>query len=67
LIASSEAFHEGVVGIVAGRLSEKYHKPSVVLAIKPEQGTAVGSLRGPEYFNVIDMLYDARDLLERFG
>lgn len=66
-IAISEEFHEGVVWIVAGRLSEKHYKPSVVLSIKLEEWVAVWSLRWPEYFNVIDMLYDLRDLLERFG
>jgi single-stranded-DNA-specific exonuclease len=40
-IAMSEEFHEGIVGIVAGRLSEKYYKPSVVLSIKQEEGIAV--------------------------
>jgi single-stranded-DNA-specific exonuclease len=37
LIATNESFHEGIVGIVAGRLTEKYTKPSMVLKINQEK------------------------------
>jgi single-stranded-DNA-specific exonuclease len=56
LIAADSIFHEGIVGIVAGRLTEKYTKPSAVFKIDEERQTAVASLRGPEYFNVIQMI-----------
>lgn len=47
LIASADSgeFHEGIIGIVAGKLTEKYHKPSLVLSLNHETGYAVGSLR----------------------
>ncbi len=67
VIAASDEFHEGIIGIVAGRLTEKFHKPSVVLSIDQEKWVAVASLRWPDYFSVIDMLYDAAPLLERYG
>jgi single-stranded-DNA-specific exonuclease len=67
LILTGEEYHEGIVWIVAWRLTEKYHKPSVVLKIDAEKWIGVASLRGPEYFSVIDMLYHAAPLLERFG
>jgi single-stranded-DNA-specific exonuclease len=67
LILCSEEYHEGIVGIVAGRLTEKYRKPSVVLKIDTEKGFGVASLRGPDYFSVIDMLYHVAPLLDRFG
>lgn len=67
LILTGEEYHEGIVGIVAGRLTEKYHKPSVVLKIDSEKWIGVASLRGPAYFSVIEMLYHAAPLLERFG
>lgn len=65
IIVYDELFHEGVIGIVAGRLTEKYHKPSVVFSINKEKNHAVASLRGPEYFNVIEMLHEITPLLER--
>ena len=56
LIATDPSFHEGIVGIVAGRLTEKHHKPSIVLHISKEKNIAVGSLRGPIYFDVMKMM-----------
>ncbi len=67
LIGASEGFHEGIIGIVAGRLTEKYNKPTLIMGINREKGVATGSLRGPSYFNVIDMLKECGDLLIRFG
>ncbi|MFZ2151269.1 MAG: single-stranded-DNA-specific exonuclease RecJ [Candidatus Absconditicoccaceae bacterium] len=67
LIAADEEFHEGIVGIVAGKMTERYNKPSVVFKIDKEKDMAVASLRGPEYFNIIDMLAQAEHMLIRFG
>ena len=67
LIVQDESFHEGIVGIVAGRLTEKYTKPSMIIKINAEKDIWVASLRGPEYFNVIEMISASSDLLERFG
>jgi single-stranded-DNA-specific exonuclease len=67
LVAWSEEFHEGVIGIIAGRLTEKYHKPSMIFKVDVEKGTASASLRGPEYFSVIEMILAHEDLLERYG
>lgn len=67
LIAGGQDFHEGVVGIVSGRLTERYHKPSLVYKHNPATGMIVASLRWPTYFSVIEMLYSARWLLDRYG
>lgn len=67
LIAENENFHEWIVGIVSGRLTEKYHKPSIVFKIDKEKWLAVASLRWPEYFNVIEMIQKHNNLLERSG
>lgn len=67
LIAFHEEFHEGIVGIVSGRLTEKYNKPSMIMKINQEKQVAIASLRWPEYFSVIDMLKNNSTLLERFG
>jgi len=67
LISGGEDFHEWVVGIVSGRLTERYHKPSLVYKHNAETGMIVASLRGPSYFSVIEMLYCARSLLDRYG
>ena len=67
LIVANEDFHEGVIGIIAGRLTEKYHKPSVVFKIDHQKGEATASLRGPEYFSIIEMLIAHQNLVERCG
>ena len=67
LYVCDEEFHEGIVGIVSGRITEKYNKPSAVFKIDTEKGHAVASLRGPGYFSVIDMISTAAPYLLRFG
>ena len=67
LFIADEGFHEWVVGIVSGRLTEKYNKPSLVMKIDREKNLGTASLRGPSYFSVIDMIKSVSDILERFG
>lgn len=37
LVAYGEEFHEGVIGIVAGRLTDKYNKPSMIFKVDSEK------------------------------
>ncbi|RAL55682.1 single-stranded-DNA-specific exonuclease RecJ [SR1 bacterium human oral taxon HOT-345] len=67
LFVCDESFHEGIVGIVSGRITEKYYKPSAVFKLDLEKKQAVASLRGPDYFNVIEMIIQASPYLKRFG
>lgn len=67
LYVCDEDFHEGIVGIVSGRITEKYNKPSAVFKVDLEKNHAVASLRGPDYFNVIEMISSAAPYLQRFG
>lgn len=66
LFVCDESFHEGIVGIVSGRITEKYYKPSAVFKLDLEKKQAVASLRGPDYFNVIEMIIQASPYLKRF-
>lgn len=45
LIASGEHWHPGVIGIAAGRVKERFNRPSIVIGIDPETGLAKGSGR----------------------
>lgn len=47
LFAAGENWHEGVIGIVAGRVKERFHRPSAVLSLT-EDGKAKGSARSVE-------------------
>lgn len=66
IIATDESYHEWIVWIVSWRLTEQHNKPSMVLHINEKKWTAVGSLRAPEYFSVIEMLKTADHLLDRY-
>ncbi len=45
LIASGDYWHPGVIGIAAGRVKERFNRPSIVIGIDPETGMAKGSGR----------------------
>src|SRR3989344_1892261 len=45
LIAQSETYHEGVIGLVAGRLVQTFYKPAIAISIDNETGLAKGSAR----------------------
>ena len=66
LAVCDEDFHEGIIWIVAWRITEKYNKPSAVFKIDKEKQQAVASLRWPDYFNVIEMITKASPYLKRF-
>lgn len=65
LVLSSADWHQGVVGIVASRLSEKYSCPSFMIHLK--DGTGKGSCRSYGGFNLFAALESCADLLDGFG
>jgi len=66
LVLSSRRWHVGVVGIAAARLVERFHRPTIVIAID-EQGIGKGSARTIGTFDLYQGLAACRDLLEAFG
>ena len=65
LVLSSDAWHQGVVGIVASRLSEKYACPSFMIHLS--DGVGKGSCRSWGGFNLFAALESCQDLLLGFG
>ncbi len=57
--------HESVAGIIAGRLRERYGRPSIVLT-KAERG-AKGSGRSVESYDMFKGLYEVKNLMTKFG
>ncbi len=55
----------GVVGLIAGRLTEEFHRPSIV--ITESQGKIKGSGRSIPAFDIIAAVEKSSDFLERFG
>ncbi len=65
IVVSSTGWHVGVVGIVASRIVERFHRPTLVLA--EEGGVARGSGRSIEGFHLYDALAECSAHLTRFG
>ncbi len=65
IILASEGWHQGVIGIVASRLVEKYHLPTIMIAI--DNGEGKGSARSIPGFHLCDALKECEDLLLRYG
>lgn len=65
LIAYSVNWHVGILGLVAGKLAEKYGRPAI--AMQDFGDTLVASARSPEYFNIIEALTSAKSHLINFG
>lgn len=65
LVIYNEAWHKGVIGIVASRLTEQYYRPAVVLT--RSEGMATGSARSVSGFDVYKAVQSCSDLLENFG
>lgn len=65
LVISGQGWHQGVIGIVASKIAEKYIKP--VILITYEEGMAKGSGRTPRGISLYDALDKCRDVLTQFG
>ena len=65
IVLAREGWRRGVVGLAASKLSERFHRPAILLVL--EDSRAVGSGRSVEGFNLFRALDRCRDLLERFG
>lgn len=66
LVVAGEGWHPGVVGIVASRVSNRYNRPAIVLGIE-ESGSARGSCRGIEEFDLLAGLHACERHLGKFG
>lgn len=65
LLASSPDWHAGILGLIAGRLTNKHSLPAVIMQEQADK--IVGSCRGPEGFDFAKTLNAHAHLLDRFG
>lgn len=65
LVAKGEGWSSGVVGLVAGRLKEKFHRPA--LAISMTEDKVVGSGRSISGLDITQALVESREHLAHFG
>lgn len=66
-VLASQGWHPGVVGIVAGKITESYSRPSILVALDETGETGVGSARSIGAFDVFEALMQCRKLLVRCG
>jgi single-stranded-DNA-specific exonuclease len=64
-LIAGEGYHPGIVGLVAGRLTEELYRPSIVAEMGPEETR--GSCRSIPEFNITHALDACRELLVRHG
>jgi single-stranded-DNA-specific exonuclease len=65
IVLAKKGWHEGVLGIVASRLLDRYHRPTLILTIRKDM--AVGSGRSIDGFNLHRSMARLEHLFERFG
>lgn len=66
-IVIKDECHEGIIGIIAGKLAEKYHKPTYVFTYNKEKKIYKGSGRTTGNIHLYDLTNKAADLLVGFG
>lgn len=66
IVLASAGWHQGVVGIVASRLVEKYHLPTILISLS-EDGMAKGSCRSIPALNLYEAIAAESDILTQFG
>ncbi len=65
LVLSSDGWHPGVVGIVASRVVERFHRPAILIGV--HDGMGKGSARSIEGFHLYDAIKSVSGQLARFG
>lgn len=65
LVFAEPGWHRGVIGIVAQRVVDRYHRPALVIGV--ENGTGFGSGRSISGFHLLNALEAVGDLFDRFG
>jgi len=67
LVFAGDGWHRGVLGIVASRLVERFHRPAFVLGHTAEDGLAQGSGRSIAAFHLLEALEQMPELFTKFG
>ncbi|MBI5754840.1 single-stranded-DNA-specific exonuclease RecJ, partial [Candidatus Peregrinibacteria bacterium] len=65
LIAHDPNWKSGIIGLIAGKLKERYARPCIIMEDRGDR--LVGSVRSPEHFSTIALLTELEDFLEHFG
>ena len=67
IVVYAPDINESICGIVAGRIKEKYYRPTIILTNAKEEGIAKGSGRSIPAYNMFEQISPYDDKLESFG
>ncbi len=67
VVLAAAGWHPGVIGIVASRVAERIHRPTVLIALDPAGGASRGSARSIRGFHLYEALHACGEHLERYG
>ena len=67
IVEGGEGWHQGVVGIVASRVIERFHRPTLVLSCDAQTGKATGSARSIPGFHLLEAIESCAEVFDRFG
>lgn len=67
LVLAGEDWHSGVIGIVASKVLERYHRPTVLIAVDPELKVGRGSARSIHAYDIFRAIEARRDLFIECG
>ncbi|MFZ5986005.1 MAG: single-stranded-DNA-specific exonuclease RecJ [Bacillota bacterium] len=67
LVLFSEFWHHGIIGIAAGRICQQYGKPAILLSLKEDSKTVVGSARSIEEIDIYELIKECSSKLLKFG
>lgn len=67
VLVTGDDWHEGIIGLVAGKLAEEIDKPVLVLSNDRKTRLSRGSARSRKGFNIIEALRSFNGQLERYG
>ncbi len=67
LVVYEPSIHESIAGIIAGRVKDRYYKPTIVLTKSKDENKIKGSGRSIEEYNMFEEINGVKDLLLAFG
>lgn len=67
IIVDVENVEESICGIIAGRIKEKFNKPTIIMTQSSQNGILKGSGRSIEAYNIYKEVFEIEDILESFG
>ncbi len=65
IVIAKEDWHQGVLGIVASKLAERFYRPAIVISLNED--LCKGSARSIKNFHLFDALVHCKELLDSFG